>query len=187
MITGIIQSLQVLDLRVVEWLHSLLGIGAWAAPVVYFFAEQSIFIVPLILLVFVFTHMRTFTDRVKVLIFISFSSLLSLFVVTSFIASVVKRLRPFEYSARIQPLFVEHSFAFPSGHATFFFALAMSLYCHNRAWGIGAFVLAILVSLARVVSGVHYVSVVLAGALIGCGVALLTYRFMVAFFERGQK
>jgi undecaprenyl-diphosphatase len=58
-------------------------------------------------------------------------------------------------------------FSFPSGHTTVFFAIAMAVFYFNKKWGIIAFVVAILVGLSRVYTGVHWPLDIVAGALIG--------------------
>ena len=65
---------------------------------------------------------------------------------------------------------------FPSDHATASFAIATAIVLRNRRWGIGALVLATLLSLTRVAIGVHYPSDVLAGAALGAASALALWQ-----------
>lgn len=57
--------------------------------------------------------------------------------------------------------------SFPSGHATFAFALAFGIALHNGRWGKILLVLAASVAFGRVAAGVHYPTDVLAGAAVG--------------------
>jgi undecaprenyl-diphosphatase len=57
--------------------------------------------------------------------------------------------------------------SFPSGHATFFFALSMVIFLFNKKVGYWFFGASTLISLARVYVGVHYPSDILAGACFG--------------------
>lgn len=91
------------------------------------------------------------------------------------IRAVYGRVRPFE-ALGLKTLFTETSASFPSGHATFFFALATAVYLYNRRWGWWFFAAALLISLARVAAGVHYPSDIFGGALVGIVVATLVYR-----------
>jgi undecaprenyl-diphosphatase len=65
--------------------------------------------------------------------------------------------------------------SFPSDHATFVFAAAMSLVLFSRRLGVPALGFACLVAFSRVFVGAHYVTDVLAGAAIGSASALLVY------------
>lgn len=57
--------------------------------------------------------------------------------------------------------------SFPSGHAIFFFALAMAIWMYNRRLGWWFFVGATLMGIARIAGGVHWPSDILAGAALG--------------------
>ena len=92
---------------------------------------------------------------------------LSRLVLTEIIRWVWFRPRPFvDHEVN---LLINHDNAgsFPSGHAAFFFGLAMAVYFYNRRAGQWLFAAATLISFARVFVGVHYPSDILAGALVG--------------------
>ncbi|ALG13713.1 phosphatase PAP2 family protein [Kibdelosporangium phytohabitans] len=63
--------------------------------------------------------------------------------------------------------------SFPSNHATIAGAAAVGLLLVHRVMGVVAVALAILVAVARVVEGVHYPHDVLAGLLLGAGLAFV--------------
>ncbi len=73
--------------------------------------------------------------------------------------------------------FLEGWSSFPSDHAILFFTLATGLFFVSRILGTIAIAHAIFViSLPRIYLGLHYPTDILAGALIGIGVALLVNR-----------
>lgn len=69
--------------------------------------------------------------------------------------------------------YVNGSDAFPSSHATFLFALAVALYFYNRTLGTISLVIAVLVSLARVATGLHWPVDILGGLTLALVVTLL--------------
>lgn len=82
------------------------------------------------------------------------------------------RPRPFVDHHAIMLLTPSGDPSFPSDHATFAFAVAVALFLAMRRLGIVALLLAAIISFARVYTGEHYVSDVLAGAVVGGSVAL---------------
>ncbi|HHZ82974.1 MAG TPA: phosphatase PAP2 family protein [Nitrospirales bacterium] len=77
-----------------------------------------------------------------------------------------------EPSAQWGPSFVSGFDAFPSGHTTCAFALAAVLSHFYPRWRIVFFILACLVATARMVRGSHWVTDVVAGALLGTFVGM---------------
>lgn len=80
--------------------------------------------------------------------------------------------------------------SFPSGHSTTVFAMAFALSLFLPRWRVPLFALAALIGVARVMVEAHYVSDVVAGALLGIGSAVLVIRFCatssVAFEREGK-
>lgn len=98
-------------------------------------------------------------------------------VLAKVISELVDRARPFVIEPNGVHLFSGHAAdpGFPSDHATGAFAVAMAIYLRNRLWGGIALVAAAVLSVGRVAIGVHFPSDVLAGTLLGCGVALALF------------
>lgn len=78
--------------------------------------------------------------------------------------------RPFSVYGLV-PLFAESGWSFPSGHATWFFALALTVWFANRTWGWWFFALAAIMGVARVYAGVHWPMDILGGAVMGAASA----------------
>lgn len=98
-------------------------------------------------------------------------------VIAKVLSEIVDRARPFVVDPSGVHLFSGHAAdpGFPSDHATGAFAVAMAIYLRNRVWGSVALVAAAVLAVGRVAIGVHFPSDVLAGAVLGCGVASILY------------
>ena len=107
------------------------------------------------------------------------AALVARFVVATSLYYFFMRLLPFatEIVNQLIPYDSARS-SFPSGHASFFFALAVVVYLYNRKLGAWFLATSALISLARVYVGVHYPSDVLAGAIIGILVGWPVYYLL---------
>jgi membrane-associated phospholipid phosphatase len=106
-------------------------------------------------------------------------SLLVAGVISSTLKVTVQRERPFTtYPDIIYQKTETGSYSFPSGHTNFAFATATSLTLAFPKWYVfvPAYSYAAAVGYSRMYLGVHYPSDVLAGALIGTGSSLLTWK-----------
>lgn len=92
------------------------------------------------------------------------------------IKNIVGRVRPCDVYPDLVILIPRpDGFSFPSGHAASSFTASVILFHANRKWGIWAFAAAFLIAISRVYLYVHFPTDVLAGILLGVGMATLVY------------
>lgn len=93
------------------------------------------------------------------------------------LSALVDRPRPFlahvDVALLISPPL--HT-SFPSGHAAAAFAIASALFYANHRIGIVAVLIAIFVAFGRVAVGVHYVTDIIGGAILGAASVALVRR-----------
>jgi len=138
------------------------------------------------LLVYLFLgHDKEGKTRNRKMVFWSLAaSLVSRFGIASPLYYFFMRPRPF-VDHQIDQLISYDAWrsSFPSGHASFLFALAAVVYLYNRKLGIWFLSAAALISLARVYVGVHYPADILAGALVGLFMGWLAF-FLVKKYSK---
>ena len=79
--------------------------------------------------------------------------------------------RPAEAISSVEPLIIKTDHAFPSGHATFFMALAVSIFFFHRKAGYIFILFALTIGVARIAAGVHFPVDILGGFVLGAVVA----------------
>ena len=121
----------------------------------------------------------------RMLIVAFLAGILSRFGFTEIIRYFYDRPRPFEVAEGLKTL-LEHSSggSFPSGHAAFFFALAMGVFFYRRIWGMVFFAAALSIGFGRVAAGLHWPSDILGGAVVGIFSAWLV-KILLKNFARG--
>ena len=133
-------------------------------------------IVAIFLLLLIFSKKDKIT-KIKFFIFSAVSVFLARIVITEIIRYFYYVPRPFINNTVNQLIFHETSGSFPSGHAAFFFALAMAIYFFHKRWSVLFFAGALLIGLARVIAGIHWPLDILAGAVIGVISSVLVAKF----------
>lgn len=98
--------------------------------------------------------------------------------IASSVQEIVARPRPYVVLG-VSHLFSVGTWSFPSGHAAALFALAAALRPFHRSLGAVAYLVAFLVALARVASGVHYPTDIIAGAILGVIVGSISARLVL--------
>jgi undecaprenyl-diphosphatase len=104
-------------------------------------------------------------------------------IVTELIRFFYHRERPF-VALNFIPLISESNYSFPSGHAAWFFALAVSVFFYDRKLGIWYFAFAVLNGIARVFVGVHWPLDIVGGAIVGVLAGAFIHRLIKPSIEK---
>lgn len=162
-----------LDTQLFYLLNNLAGQSPFLDGVIVFLASYLAYILVALFLVLLFFSQYQRREKLQILFVTGISSTVALGI-TECIRLFYHRQRPY-LALHVPHLLTDTAQSFPSAHATFFFSLATAVYLYNKKWGTVFFVATILVTVSRVISGIHYPSDILGGAFIGIAVAYTTY------------
>lgn len=112
---------------------------------------------------------------------IIFGSAVLAWVVAHVLKEEVAHLRPDLTQALIVP---DDKYSFPSGHATFMFALAFAMYGFDKRAGIFIGTLAVVTGISRVLAGVHFWYDILGGFILGAGIAYIITLVASRIFKK---
>ncbi|MFN3301643.1 MAG: phosphatase PAP2 family protein [Patescibacteria group bacterium] len=148
------------DFSLFKIIHSLVGKSIYLDSLGIFFAQYLIWLIPiLIFLIWLF-------ERKKLLkaLFFGFLSAFLVYLFDFLFKKIYFRPRPF-VSLNFQSLIniSPKESSFPSTHTALAFCFAFSVYFINRRLGIILLILAFLIGLARIFTGVHWPSDILIG------------------------
>jgi undecaprenyl-diphosphatase len=177
-----IQSLTNLDVTIFFLLNNLAGRSPVADFIIIFFAEYLAYILIGIFLFLVYRSTYNLRGKLTMLSVVGFSSLSARYGVTELIRFFYHRLRPF-LTHHVHQLLPETSYSFPSGHSTFFFAFSYAIYLYNKKWGMWFLGATALLTIARIVAGVHYPSDIIGGAIIGIIFAKVSFKYLGVYFN----
>lgn len=151
-------------------INDLAGHNVWLDRFMIFAADKLGYIIILVVLLLAWKN----SDRIKVLALTIGSAILARVVFVELIRYLFYNPRPYLVLEKVNILMNhETSSSFPSGHATFFFALAFGVHLIDRRWGRIYLTLAALISLARIFVSIHWPLDILAGAGLGIITAML--------------
>lgn len=160
-----------LDLYLFSIINGLAGKWLWLDAAGIFFARYFEYFLLAALLVLLVKNFRKYwrmtAEAFVVAVFVRF-------VLVEIIRRIFFRPRPFVYN-QIN-LLVSHSAnepSFPSGHASFYFALSTIIYGYNKKIGILFFISSFLIAISRVFVGIHWPLDIIAGAILGIAMGLV--------------
>ena len=162
--------------------NSIAGQSASVDKVIVFFADYLAYILVAVFITILFFQ-KTRSEKIRLFLSAIVASIVGRGIVVEVIRFFYHHPRPFVVLENVRQLFAESSYSFPSGHATFFFALSTVLYCRNKYFGATFFVLSLIMGLARISAGVHYPLDILGGAIFGVIVGFASDYAVNKFFS----
>ncbi len=160
-----------------RYLYDLTVGSAWLKPLVVF---ASVYLGWLLLgVVIIVFSSRRWRDELAFVI----SAAVSAWLVGFLIKWLWPVARPFVKLSEVLPLIsVSDAGAFPSGHATFFFALALAVYALDQKLGQWLIAGAVIIGLARIMAGVHWPGDILGGFVLAGLVVLISWTLIKTRF-----
>ncbi len=156
--------------------------------VIVFFADTLPYIAIFLAVIFLIFHheaipnkniwsdLKNYLKKWHEILFVFFSGIFA-WCFASILKIVIHTLRPFDAFMNVHSLISETGFAFPSGHATFYSALAVSLFfCHKKIGYVFMF-FALLIGIARIIAGVHFPIDILGGFILGTLTSILVKKY----------
>ncbi|MEK7197893.1 MAG: phosphatase PAP2 family protein [Patescibacteria group bacterium] len=168
-----------LDLKIFYLFNNLASKNPVFDALIIFFADYLSYFLIIFFLAFLFFSGFQKWKKIKIFLLTFVSMIIARFGIVSLIRFFYHRPRPFE-AYDVHVLITNNEFSFPSGHAALFFAMATAVYFYNKKLGLWFFAAAILMGFGRVVSGVHYPSDIIGGAVIGI---LTSYLIFLAILK----
>ena len=176
-----------IDLQLFQLINDFAGRWHWLDVMGVFLAKDAAYIlVAIVVLIFFFGLPRRVkagkraTSRRMAIVSLA-SAALARGVVVELIRHWYHRVRPISVDA-VHQLVINDKWAFPSGHASFFFALSAGITFYNKKLGLVFFIVSLLMGVARIFVGVHWPTDIMGGILIGCICAEIVQVVAKKFF-----
>ena len=118
-------------------------------------------------------------------VFVILAAAVVAYILSKLIKYSILSPRPFEVLSDAHVLYTHGGGdSMPSGHATFYMALASSLFFYHKKIALAYFLGALIIGGARVAVGVHWPLDVLAGFIIGGFVGIFSYFVFLGFLQK---
>lgn len=160
-----------LDFYFFNLINNLAGRWFWLDFLAIFFAKYFGYVLIYCLLWFLVKDYKKYWRMVAEALIAAF---LVRFVLVEVFYVIHFRFRPFvQHAVNLLIPYDGSQTSFPSGHASFYFALSTIIYGYNKKVGIWFYLGSALIALSRVFVGVHWPSDILAGAIVGIIMGLI--------------
>ena len=148
-----------------------------------FIAEWYGLVILAALAFYLFEHRDDPKKGVRDLFVVGFTAVSAWFIAL-FFKDFFHTLRPFEVVSSVNPLVKEFGYAFPSGHAIFFMALASSLWFYHKRLALFFGISAVIIGTARVAAGIHWPIDILGGLFLGYAIGTTLHKLIVSMTEK---
>ena len=168
-----------MDLYIFNLINQYAGRWAWLDFLGVFFAQYLEYVLLFILFLLLIIEFKKYFR----IVFLSLvAAIFSRFAVANFIRWLWFRPRPFvDYSVNFLVSHNASEPSFPSGHASFYFALSTIIFFYNKKLGIFFYISSFLIGLGRVFVGIHWPSDILIGAITGALVGVIFHYIFRKF------
>jgi len=171
-----------LDSYLFNFINQSAGKWAWLDYIAMFFAKYFEYFLLLALLLFLVVNFKKYWHMAAEAVV---AAVFTRFILAEIIRWLWFRPRPFIVENFI-PLIDQSpkESSFPSGHASFYFALSTIVYCYNKKAGTIFYIASFLIVISRVFVGIHWPSDILAGAVLGVLVGWLGYKISKKYLKQ---
>ena len=169
-----------MDLQIFQTINDFAGKWPWLDKVGIFVASGMAYVLFAVLVALWFLR----KEHRRMVLMSILSAVIARGIFVEIIRAFYHRARPISVDA-VHQLVTNDAWAFPSGHASFFFAIATSVFIYNTKLGYLFYIFAALMGVARIFIGVHWPTDIIVGASLGMLVAIGLHS--IATFRRGDR
>ncbi len=160
-----------LDLILFNIINGFAGKWHWLDLAGIFFAKYFEYFLLIALIIFL---VKDFKKYWRMVVEAIVAAVFVRFVLAEIIRRVYFRPRPFVFNdVHLLISYSPKEASFPSGHASFYFALSTIIYSYDKKAGTLFYIASSLIVLGRVFVGIHWPSDILAGAILGVVMGLV--------------
>jgi undecaprenyl-diphosphatase len=159
-------------------LYGLAHQNSFFDGLIVFLAGYLQYFLIILAIILLFVKQKDWRRQLHIVSVFLLSAILSRGLITEIIRFLYNRSRPF-LAFELTPL-INHDLtnSFPSGHMTFYFVLALSIFLLSKKWGWFFVVSVILMGLARIIAGVHWPTDIIGGILIAAACYFLVKKLL---------